>query len=141
MKRQSSKGAFTLIELLIVIAIIAILAALLLPALARAKRKAQGVYCMHNHRQLLLAWKMYVDDNREVLPFVKGNGNYDAYAWVNGWLDFTAARDNWDADYNIKTSILFPYCGKGTGIFKCPADNSVANVRGEMLTRVRSMSM
>ena len=75
MKHRTGKGAFTLIELLVVIAIIAILAAMLLPALARAKRKAQGVYCMNNHRQLLLAWKMYVEDSREVLPFVKGNGN------------------------------------------------------------------
>src|SRR5215475_10489683 len=92
MKNRPS-GGFTLIELLVVIAIIAILAALLLPALSRAKRKSQGVYCMNNHRQLLVAWKMYLDDNREVLPFVKGNGNYDPYAWVNGWLDYTAARD------------------------------------------------
>jgi prepilin-type N-terminal cleavage/methylation domain-containing protein len=141
MKHRSNNSGFTLIELLVVIAIIAILAALLLPALSRAKRKAQGVYCMNNHRQLLLAWKMYVDDSREVLPFVKGNGNYDPFAWANGWLDYTAARDNWDVEKDIKTSILFPYCGKGTAIFKCPADNSVVNVRGELLPRVRSMSM
>ena len=96
---------------------------------------------MNNHRQLLVAWKMYLDDNREVLPFVKGNGNYDPYAWVNGWLDYSTARDNWDVEFNIKTSILFPYCGKGTAIFKCPADSSVVNVGGQTLPRVRSMSM
>ncbi len=62
------RGAFTLIELLVVIAIIAILAAMLLPTLGNAKLKAYGVQCMNNHRQLALAWKMYVDDNNEFSP-------------------------------------------------------------------------
>ena len=65
------KRGFTLIELLVVIAIIAILAALLLPALAKAKSKAQGVYCLNNHRQLMVAWRMYVEDNDSNLPHVK----------------------------------------------------------------------
>jgi prepilin-type N-terminal cleavage/methylation domain-containing protein/prepilin-type processing-associated H-X9-DG protein len=134
---QKRPPAFTLIELLVVIAIIAILAALLLPALSRAKSKAQGVYCMNNHRQLLLAWKMYVEDNREVLPFVK----HGAYEWCGGWLDYTANRDNWDIDYNIKVSLLWPYCGKNASIFKCPGDRSVVNVSGKLLPRVRTMSM
>jgi prepilin-type N-terminal cleavage/methylation domain-containing protein/prepilin-type processing-associated H-X9-DG protein len=129
--------AFTLIELLVVIAIIAVLAALLLPALARAKSKAQGVYCMNNHRQLLLAWKMYVEDNREVLPFVK----HGPWEWVGGWLDYTTARDNWDVEYNIKAGLLWPYCGKNAAIFKCPGDRSVVTVNGNRLPRVRTMSM
>ena len=135
-RTECPKG-FTLIELLVVIAIIAILAALLLPALSRAKTKAQGIQCMNNHRQLLMAWKMYVDDNREVLPFTKS----DPYAWMNGTLDYSANRDNWDVGYNIKTSILWSYCGNSVGIFKCPSDTSTVNVGGTIYPRVLSMCM
>jgi prepilin-type N-terminal cleavage/methylation domain-containing protein/prepilin-type processing-associated H-X9-DG protein len=135
--RANYQKGFTLIELLVVIAIIAILAAMLLPALSRAKLKAQGISCLNNHHQLLLAWRMYVEDSREVLPFVKA----DPHAWVDGWLDYSAARDNWDVEQNLKKSVLWPYCGKSAGIFKCPADQSSVNVLGRNMPRVRSMSM
>ena len=140
--QQDWDVGFTLIELLVVIAIITLLAGMLLPALGKAKQKAQGIQCVNNHRQLSLAWKMYVDDSHDVLPFSQfGN------SWVTGTLDFMGNNpSNWDPEVDIKKSLLWPYCGKSVGIFKCPADRSavkptIGPLRGTTVSRVRSMSM
>lgn len=129
---------FTLIELLVVIAIIAILAGMLLPALSKAKTKAQGIQCMNHHRQLMLAWRMYAEDNDEKVPHVK----HGPFEWVGGWLDFDGARrENWDPEVHLKRSLLWSYCGNNVTIFKCPSDRSLVTSRGQRLPRVRSMSM
>ncbi len=136
--RDRRKHAFTLIELLVVIAIIAILAGMLLPALSKAKAKAQGIFCMNNHKQLLLAWTIYADDSQGNLPFVK----HGPYEWMGGWLDFSGAnRENWDPEANLTQSIIWPYVGGSVGVFKCPGDKSTVRVAGDIKPRVRSMSM
>jgi len=145
--KQASAGyrGFTLIELLVVIAIIAILAAMLLPALRRAQEKAQGISCMNNHRQLGMAWRMYSEDNREVLVYAStsGMGTWpDEYAWSGAHMDFDGYnRANWDPEYDMAKRPLWVYTGKNPGLFKCPADHSTVRVNGVDKPRILSMSM
>lgn len=142
---RRSPGGFTLIELLVVIAIIVILASMILPALMSSKQKAQGVQCMNNHRHLCLAWRMYSDDNQDVLLYASElpwiPSTYSA-AWVTGTLDFNGNNpSNWDPNQNIMQSPMWPYCGKSLAIWKCPSDHSTVVVNGQPVPRVRSMSM
>jgi prepilin-type N-terminal cleavage/methylation domain-containing protein/prepilin-type processing-associated H-X9-DG protein len=135
---RQERRAFTLVELLVVLAIIGILAALILAGLSRAKGRAQGLQCLGNNRQLMLAWRMYVEDSRDRLPSAKGGPN----TWMTGDLDYNPNnRSNWDPSVDIMKSPLWPDCGKNAAIFKCPADPSVVTVDGKTLPRVRSVSM
>jgi prepilin-type N-terminal cleavage/methylation domain-containing protein len=143
---RSGNHGFTLIELLVVIAIIAILAAMLLPALSRAKAQSQGIGCMNNSKQLTLAWRMYSDDNKEVLLFGYSDTAYPTLVWSgpNGYDESETPTDpgNWDFADGVGKSLMWPYCGKSIGIWHCPADTSFGiNPQKVQVPRPRSYSM
>ena len=132
-----SRG-FTLVELLVVISIIVILAALLLPVLSKAKLKAQQTNCLNNQQQLQAGWIMYAQEQNGSLPLNAGEITlYSPYAsTTNSWVvgDATVSTDL----SFIQQGSIFPYVGN-PAVYHCPSDHSTVVNASALRTRSYSM--
>jgi prepilin-type N-terminal cleavage/methylation domain-containing protein/prepilin-type processing-associated H-X9-DG protein len=151
-RRAVLQYGFTLIELLVVIAIIAILAAMLLPALARAKNRAEGISCVNNTKQLIAAAHVYALDNGDKWPangpgnstidLVNPPANYVPNVWVEG-REGSNLTDQQTADGMVseRVSLLAPYLAKTKASFRCPSDKALTKVGSVSYYRPRSYGM
>jgi prepilin-type N-terminal cleavage/methylation domain-containing protein/prepilin-type processing-associated H-X9-DG protein len=140
-----SRSGFTLLELLVVVAILAVIAGLLLPVLHRAQAKAQGINCLNNLRQMQMAWQMYTDDHAGWVP----ENQAELYRGIwrstpNSWTGPSSAPFDPDTFAIEYGSLYRGGYARSLRLFRCPSDDS--RVRkpegGELdLDRTRSYAM
>lgn len=147
---KTLKRAFSLIELLVVVTLIGVLAALLLPSLGGAKLKAQGLQCLTSERQLSVAVQNYTGDSSERFPPNPDDGNTVAgHHWCGGQAGIGGSEEfNPDILADSDHSLLAPYLGRVSAVFKCPADlrsgiyqGSRGDLVGRTIPAARSYSM
>ena len=150
---KNLRPGFTLVELLVVIAVIAILAALLLPVLSRSKSRAAQTTCANNLRQLQLGWLLYANENNDfIAPNAVGldhGRTLENPGWVAGdmWFDFDGpdVSESTDPDLLVGPEYMaFGSIGgyvKNPAVYHCPADQSTVTINDAPVSRVRSVSM
>ena len=149
-ERSNAKPrAFTLLELLVVIAVVAILASIVLPALARAKGRGYTIVCLNHHRQLALAWNLYAEDHDGWLPYNLGrSGTLDTIArgefknWANSVLTWDLLEANTNTAW-LAAGGLGPYLSGVAQPFRCPGDRLLSQTQKDhgWQQRNRSYSM
>ncbi|HKI69371.1 MAG TPA: type II secretion system protein [Verrucomicrobiae bacterium] len=146
---KTRRIGFTLVELLVVIAVIAILAGLLLPALSQARSHARTIVCLNNVRQLGFGWQLYGDDHEGWLPYnMGGSGPRGVVAvrtnlnWANGVLTWELDPDNTNTATLTRASLGF-YVSRTASVYHCPSDTVLSSIQRKAgwRERVRTYSM